>query len=340
MNSTNESRDYESEQEELILLMEQMQTTNERLQAELKELQQKYSRLQQQSSQQETQIQTLLSDKQKLSEQVRKQMSQVAQQAELIEKLNESDKQLSEANKKLKDAEQKKKESDSQLKEAKNLYSAANQREAQLKKEKAQLLESIDKSAEERARQLVYPIRNEYENKQRRINKFTVAAISILMIYSVCVTGAWISDHTGVFVGQTGVVNFFVSFGNGFVSVLSGIIYLLDSAVNALQGSTGDLISRLIVYGLFAALGLTGAFLGIRKGIPKLKKNFGKIMRTYERNGVLGYKKAMTVSLCVIALCFSILLAEYFMLNVITYWILMCIGFNLTYHFSTYEKLV
>ena len=338
MNSTNESNNYENEQEELILLMEQMQTTNERLQAELKELQQKYSRLQQQSSQQETQIQTLLSDKQKLSEQVRKQMLQVAQQAELIEKLNESDKQLSEANRKLKDAEQRKKESDSQLKEARNLYSAANQREAQLKKEKAQLLESIDKSAEERARQLVYPIRNEYENKQRRVNKFTVAAISILMIYSMCVTGAWISDHTGVFVGQTGIANFFVSFGNGFVSVLSGIRYLLDSAVNALQSSTGDLISRLIVYGLFAVLGLTGAFLGIWKGIPKLKKNFGKIIRTYERNGVAGYKKAMTVSLCVIALCFSILLAEYALVNVIGVWMLMSVGLNLTYHFATYDR--
>ena len=338
MNSMNESSNYENEQEELILLMEQMQTTNERLQAELKGLQQKYFLLQQQNSQQETQIQTLLSDKQKLSEQVQKQMLQVAQQAELIEKLNESDKQLSEANKKLKDAEQKKKESDSQLKEAKNLYSVANQRESQLKKEKAQLLESIDKSAEERARQLVYPIRNEYENKQRRVNKFTVAAISILMIYSMCVTGAWISDHTGVFVGQTGVVNFFVSFGNGFVSVLGGIKYLIDNAVNALQGSTGDLIAGLIVYGLFAVLGLTGIFWGIRKGIPKLKKNFGKIMRTYEQNGVLGYKKAMTVSLCVIALCFAILLAEYSMVNVIGVWLLMSVGLNLTYHLFTYER--
>ena len=61
-------------------------------------------------------------------------------------------------------------------------------------------------------------------------------------------------------------------------------------------------------------------------------------MNTYERNGVVGYKKAMTVSLCVIALCFAILLAEYAMVNVIGVWLLMSVGFNLTYHLATYER--
>jgi len=200
------------------------------------------------------------------------------------------------------------------------------------------LLESIDKSAEEKAKRMVQHIRDEYENKQNRVNKFAVAAISILMIYSMCVTGAWISDHTGVFVGQTGIANFFVSFGNGFVGVLSGIGYLLDNAVNVLQSSIGNLVAGLIVYGLVAVAGLLAAFLGIWKGIPKLKKNFGKIIRTYERNGVAGYKKAMTVSLCVIALCFAILIAEYAMVNVINCWLLMSVGFNFTYHIATYEK--
>ena len=61
-------------------------------------------------------------------------------------------------------------------------------------------------------------------------------------------------------------------------------------------------------------------------------------MRTYERNGVAGYKKAMTVSICVIALCFAILLAEYDVVNVIGVCLLMSIVFNLIYHFCTYEK--
>ena len=343
MNSTQESQSYSVEEVEQIA--NQFQEAKQKYE-------QQVSLLEQQNNQQKAQIQTLLSDKQKLSEQVRELMlqiqelqssnqalkSQVAQQAEQIEKLNESDKQLSEANRKLKDAEQKKKESEEQLREARGLYQASNQREAQLRRDKAKLLESIDKSAEAKAKKMVQAIRDEYENKQKRVNNFAVATIWILMVYSMCVTGAWISDHTRVFVGQTGVVNFFVSFGNGFVSVLSGIVYLLDNAVKALQGSVGDFVAGLVVYGLFAVLGLTGAFLGIWKGIPKLKEKFRVIMNTYERNGVVGYKKAMTVSLCVIALCFAILLAEYVMVNVIGVWLLMSIGFNLTYHLATYER--
>ena len=80
------------------------------------------------------------------------------------------------------------------------------------------------------------------------------------------------------------------------------------------------------------------AFLDIWKGIPKLKEKFKKIRNTYERNGVVGYNKAMTVSLCVIALCFSILAAEYTTINVIGCWLLMSIGFNPTYHLATYDR--
>ena len=224
------------------------------------------------------------------------------------------------------------------MREARGIYRASNQQQAQLLVDKAKLLESIDKSSEAKAKRMVKSIRKKYQDKQRRVNNFAVADISILMIFSMCVTGIWISDHTRVFVGQTGVVNLFISIGDGIVSVLSGIEYLLDNAVEALQGSTGDFTARAIVYTSFAVLGLTGAFLGIWKGIPKLKEKFRVIMDTYERNGVVGYKKAMTVSLCVIALCFAILLAEYVMVNVIGVWLLMSIGFNLTYHLATYER--
>ena len=230
------------------------------------------------------------------------------------------------------------KEGNSRLEEARSLYQASNQREAQLSREKEELLESIEKSAEVRAKNMVKHIMNDFENKQRRVNNFAVAAISILMIYSMCVTGAWISDHTGVFVGKTGVANFFVSVGSIIVGMCNGIGYVLNNAVKALQGSVGDFRAGLIVYGLCAVLGLLVAFLGIRKGIPKMKEKFREILNTYRRNGVAGYKKAMTVSLCVIALCFSILVAEYATVNVIGCWLLMSIGFNLTYHIATYER--
>ena len=214
----------------------------------------------------------------------------------------------------------------------------ANQREAQLKRKNEQLPKIIEREAERIAEEKNRKVRDKSEIKQRKVIKFAVAAISILMIYSMCVTGAWISDHTGVFVGRTGVGNFFVSVGNGFMAICDGIGYFLNCAVGTLRRATGDFVARGIVYTSFAVAGLLVAFLGIWKGIPKLKEKFRKILNTYRQNGVVGYKKAMTVSLCVIALCFAILLAEYAMVNVIGAWLLMSVGFNLTYHLATYER--
>ena len=309
MNSTQESQSYSPEEvEQLIILNQELQTENEQYR--------------QQNSQQETQIQTLSSEKQKLSEQVRELLlqiqelqssnqalnSQVVQQADQIEKLNEH----------LSKVQQMKKENEELLRDRTS--------------------KKIEKSAEEKAKQMVQQIRDNSEAKQKRVNNFAVAAIWILMVYSICVTGAWISDHTGVFVGQTGVANFFVSVGSATVGMCNGIGYVLNNAVMTLQGSVGDLGAGLIIYGLCTVLGLLVAFLGIWKGIPKLREKFRKIRNTYERNGVVGYKKAMTVSLCVIALCFSVLIAEYTAINVIGCWLLMSIGFNLTYHLATYDR--
>ena len=238
-----------------------------------------------------------------------------------------------------------KKETEEQAREVTELYRASQKNElrlqrekAELQQEKAKLIERIEKSAEEKARQLVQQIRDNSEAKQKRVNKFAVATIWILMVYSICVTGAWISDHISVFAGRTGVGNFFVSVGNGFMVMCDGVGYFLNCAVSTLQGTTGDFAARGIVYTSFAVAGLLTAFLGVWKGIPKLKEKFRVIMNTYERNGVVGYKKAMTVSLCVIALSFAILLAEYAMVNVIGVWLLMSVGFNLTYHLATYER--
>lgn len=179
---------------------------------------------------------------------------------------------------------------------------------------------------------------NAFEKKLERIKKFAVASISILGIYDMCVTGAWISDHTSVFVGQTGISSFFVSLWNMLISIWESGSNVLNMAVNALEGFTGDLTAELIVYGFFIVLCLVGLFTGIYKGIPKLKEKFRIIINTYERNGVVGYKKAMTVSICIIALCFAVLLAEYAMLNVITAWLVLSLVGNIAYHFFTYDS--
>ena len=140
----------------------------------------------------------------------------------------------------------------------------ANQREAQLKRKNAQLLESIDKSAEEKAKRMVQSIIDEYENKQKRVNKFAVATIWILMVYSICVTGAWISDHISVFAGRTGVGNFFVSVGNGFMVMCDGVGYFLNCAVSTLQGATGNFAARGISLYLFCCC---RAFSGVSGGL-------------------------------------------------------------------------
>ena len=220
-----------------------------------------------------------------------------------------------------------------------NRQTRQNQREVDRKEIKVkQEKERIDRIVEKKTEQRVREQEEIYEKKQKRLLKFVVATIWILMVYSICVTGAWISDHISVFAGRTGVGNFFVSVGNGFMSMCDGVGYFLNCAVGTLQGTTGDFAARGIVYTSFAVAGLLTAFLGVWKGIPKLKEKFRKILNTYRQNGVVGYKKAMTVSLCVIALCFAILLAEYAMVNVIGVWLLMSVGLNLTYHFATYDR--
>lgn len=326
--SMNEYESYESEQEQLLTLMEQIQTQNEKLKA--------------QQTEQSAKIQKLLSDKRELELTVQQQGKKIAEQVEQIEKLNESDKQLSEANRKLKEAEQKLKNAEKLKKTAEETGIAYSRASAEVERMKNTTIATIEKNVALQVKQETRKIREQayevFNRKLSRIKNFAVSAISILGIYCMCVTGAWISDHTAVFVGQTGISSFFISLWDMMIKLFTGCGDLLKSFVGSLTGLVGNLFANLIVYGLFTALCIVGLILGVCKGIPKIKKFFNTIKQTYARNGVVGYKKSMTVSICIIALCFAVLLAEYATLNVITAWLVLSLVGNIAYHFFTYDS--
>lgn len=191
----------------------------------------------------------------------------------------------------------------------------------------------------EKIREEVYiEVYNIFDKKLKRTQKFTGSSMSIIAIFCMCITGAWLSDHTGVFVGETGVANFFISLWDGFISICNGTGNLLNSFVELLQGCTSLDVAQSIVYGLSLLLVFGLVVLSILEGIPSMRKKFKNIISTYKNNKEFGYKKAMTIALCIIALFFAILIAEYAMLNVIAMWLLLSLSFNLLYHLITYQR--
>ena len=103
-------------------------------------------------------------------------------------------------------------------------------------------------------------LKNALINSQKKWGDF----VAFLMVSSICVTGAWISDHISVFAGRTGVGNFFVSVGNGFMVMCDGVGYFLNCAVSTLQGATGDFAARGISLYLFCCC---RAFSGVSGGL-------------------------------------------------------------------------
>ena len=191
----------------------------------------------------------------------------------------------------------------------------------------------------EKIREEVYiEVYNIFDKKLKRTQKFTGSSMSIIVIVCMCITGAWLSDHIGVFVGKTGVANFFISLWDGLISICSGMVNFLNSFVERLQGCMGLDVAQSIVYGISLILVFGLVVLNILGGIPSMRKKFKNIIRTYENSEELGYKKAMTIALCVIALFFAVLIAEYAMLNVIAMWLILSLSFNLLYHLITYQR--
>ena len=317
--------------ERLMEFMEALITASEDKEEIIKQLKVEISKLKQQ-------IQTLSSDKQKLSATVQEQQSQIAQQAELIVKLNSSDKQYREAQTMKKEAEKMMRTSEEQTKATQKLAHDVEIREAQLFTDKADMKDTIHQKAKRKAEIMVQDIRDNAEKKVKRVVKFAGSSISILGIALMCVTGIWMSDHIGVFVGKTGVANFFISLLDGFISICSGTRSFLNGFIELLQGCTSLDVAQSIVYGISLLLVFGLVVLSILKGIPSMKKKFESIICTYKNSEEFGYKKAMTIALCVIALSFAVLIAEYAMLNVIAMWLLLSLSFNLLYHLITYPR--
>ena len=191
----------------------------------------------------------------------------------------------------------------------------------------------------EKIREEVYiEVYNIFDKKLKRTQKFTGSSMSIIVIVCMCITGAWLSDHIGVFVGKTGVANFFISLWDGFISICSGTGNFLNSFVELLQGCTSLDVAQSIVYGISLLLVFGLVVLSILGVIPSTRKKLESIIRTYKNSEEFGYKKAMTIALCIIALFFAILIAEYAILNVIAMWLLLSLSFNLLYHLITYPR--
>ena len=324
--------------ERLMEFMEALITANEVKEEIIKQLKVEISNLKQQLSEQEQQTQTQSSNVQKLSATVQEQQSQIVQQAELIEKLNSSDKQYREAQAMKKEAEKIMKASEEQTKAAQKLAHDVEIQKSQLLADKADMKDNIHQKAKRMAETMVQDIKEDAEKKVKRVVTFAGSSMSILGIFCMCVTGIWLSDHTGVFVGKTGVANFFISLWDGFISICSGTGNFLNSFVELLQGCTSLDVAQSIVYGISLILVFGLVVLSILGGIPSMRKKFESIIRTYKNNEEFGYKKAMTIALCIIALFVAVLIAEYATLNVIAMWLLLSLSFNLLYHLITYPR--
>ena len=185
---------------------------------------------------------------------------------------------------------------------------------------------------------MVQQIRDNSEAKQKRVNNFAVAAIWIQMVYSICVTGAWISDHTGVFVGKTGVMNFLMHLWEFFNLIGTSIAHFLNMIVIFLSTYMSIIASNIAVYGVLLILLVVGSILIIRKGIPKWKEKIEEIEIRYDNRGILGYKKAITLTLCLISFSWAILLAEYIKVNVVVSWLTLSLLTNIVYSLFFFGK--
>ena len=228
--------------------------------------------------------------------------------------------------------------SEDQMKATQRLAHDVEIQKSQLLADKADMKDHIHQKAKRMAETMVQDIKDDAEKKVKRAVTFAGSSISIVGIALMCVTGIWLSDHIGVFVGKTGVANFFISLWDGFILICNGTGSFLNSFIELLQGCTSLDVAQSIVYGISLLLVFGLVVLSILEGIPSMRKKFESIIRTYKNSEEFGYKKAMTIALCIIALFVAILIAEYAMLNVISTWLLLSLSFNLLYHLITYPR--
>ena len=178
MQESNELPTYSPEEvEQLITLVEELQTENENFRVI--------------HNQKEKQIQTLSSEKRKLSEMVQSQALQIQQQAELIEKLNASDLQLKKLNEREKELNEQEKQRKRREKQVTNTAYEAEQR-AIAAENRAEQREREAKTAKEEADKLKRNqkllIKNETEKEVEIFrNKYAGIAVIVIM-YSFIAT--------------------------------------------------------------------------------------------------------------------------------------------------------
>ena len=198
----------------------------------------------------------------------------------------------------------------------------------------------FDRKVEYRAKELADEKVAKYIAKYRRVKRLAVSGLSIILIYSMCVTGAWISDHTSVFVGKTGVMSFLAYLVEFFGVIGTSIADFLNMIVIFFSSYMSVLVSNIVVYGVSVILLIVSSILIVRKGIPKWKEKIEKTEIWYNNRGILGYKKAITLTLCLISFSWSILLAEYMAFNVMFTWLILSLLTNILYHMIFFDKPV
>jgi len=216
MQENNDLPSYSPEEiEQLINVLEEVQTENEQFR---------------------TKIQTLSSDKRKLSEQVQRQMSQIQRQAEQIERLNESDLELK------KDAAEQERNAritaDNAINEANYAISTAElkvKKSENLQKSAEKLIKNQKRLIQERAESL----NDDFRLKWRKL-------IIILTVYSILSTFFMVCNSERCMNDISATVNFTKRL---FTGIFERISVLADGA----EGFSG-LVAVILVVGSVVTL--------------------------------------------------------------------------------------
>lgn len=295
-----------SNEEQLLSLLEELQTENEA---------------------QAQEIQRLSSDRQELKLIVQQQGKKIAEQAEQIERLNGSDLQMKESEQKLKEAEKIKKN-------AEETISACNQTIMKYQAKERNLDQRKEKEIKTRVTIAKNQIKNEYLAKSDRVVKFSSSAICILGIYAFIITAVWLENHNSI-VGND-ILKWFNSLFTGIHSIANDIGKFYNSCYGQINGFVGSFWAWVILFiisAVFLAVGVFGAF----KGCVLIKEKWKELWQHYEYRRNKGFNAGMTVALCVVSVSVAVLFAELTTVNMITLWLIFSIIFNVIYHYFAYK---
>lgn len=313
----------EINQNQLLDLLEELQTENERYQ---------------------TQIQQLSSEKQELVSTVQQQKKKIAEQAELIEKLNESDKELLQSRKNLREAEQRLKEAENFQDKAEWKAAAAERKLQQAEREsyearleKQRLQQIIDSSVKNRAEQIdrekTAKLEIESEKHFIQVGSVTVA----LSAYCVIMTALWLSDRWET---VKTVPQWFVNRLENIKAIWGGVVSIYEWAYKLLQPHMAEFLAKAIpIVVMIAIVGAIGYFVAF-KGIVLLADKWGEPWRHYEYQRKKLLKVSMTIAIVTVSIPLAVFLAEITKnaLNVFSWWLIFAVALNAIYHAATYKR--